>query len=974
MVGISSVWDVVPDDGDLYREVFQEHFGNTNLQVIAVFKTLKVDGQDKPSVTSDGPTANRGRAVINPELSAAACESLRILVLTVDKTIAPPKSKPALHKFGISFTSGQLMYHRRGNPLNLSVLKSIHLVDPPASSTSKAASANSILGAATMTNVLAAVWAAKPRTKSVPAQLPEGFVQPTANTTPFHYAFATGSQRIACACCLFCVARAFAGHKPALFGIDRSLINAWAVRTAAERPSNVVPSALERVAFGQGVAGGADGTEWAVLSERDEAHLTGLLQLINQTGKIEVGALRARLEAEHTAHEAANVQAILGSAAAVPRVIQAITGAGERLGDLELTLDMFDGKLASMREDIGSIEARNNSLETQARNLERLRASTTELLHTLSAPKEVAALDTMQLSDDNVTAAISGVVALKRKLESFTGDSTDARALRREVMEMRAVNEFKAQLQAVSAGFLGRASKHLCSVVRNMDPFVYKPRVALVLQPAVLPYAPLLHVLRTLPGGDATLKDVRHECTSAVASALAMMMNTCCSDTERRISASHDTSERGAAYKPLAQLLQDVLPPITHALLLVADALAMRAPADVARRSSDSEPARAPRPSIVDVSLSQRGSRAPTVALDQLLQPRAPLDSHPAALLGQVTAGSVREPLRRLVRAAGAKGYVPLVPLFAVIAGWRKHLSQFPAAAALNAELKEVLLEVTAQLERHQDVLVAAAEKQEQPRGAFTNDGKGVKALGVLPQTEALAAAAADLSAILKSGIPAQRWWMPWGEEEEIARSESLARKALEPIGRIVPAVYNAVLASLSKLAAGDAKHGPRLTLENLAALQPPLDALAALAPDVKAPAADLAGALGRSRDKVVEEQLQASKLWPLLSFAGRLHVLLREVAPTEVQYQQGFSQATVASTVESGYAGIDKKIAAISQRVKKHLSSNPHLLKLVWVAVEESMRKALTQLDGDLAACYDGVQPTMTWLGVEALIKQNTP
>lgn len=38
MVGISSVWDVVPDDGDLYREVFQEHFGNTNLQVIAVFK------------------------------------------------------------------------------------------------------------------------------------------------------------------------------------------------------------------------------------------------------------------------------------------------------------------------------------------------------------------------------------------------------------------------------------------------------------------------------------------------------------------------------------------------------------------------------------------------------------------------------------------------------------------------------------------------------------------------------------------------------------------------------------------------------------------------------------------------------------------------------------------------------------------------------------------------------------------------
>lgn len=122
--------------------------------------------------------------------------------------------------------------------------------------------------------------------------------------------------------------------------------------------------------------------------------------------------------------------------------------------------------------------------------------------------------------------------------------------------------------------------------------------------------------------------------------------------------------------------------------------------------------------------------------------------------------------------------------------------------------------------------------------------------------------------------------------QEEIARSEALARKALEPIGRIVPGVYNAVLASLSKLAAGDTKHGPRLVLENLATLQPPIDALAALAPDVKAPAADLLGNLERARDKVVEEQLQASKLWPLLAFAGRLHVLLREVAPSEVQFQ----------------------------------------------------------------------------------------
>ena len=95
----------------------------------------------------------------------------------------------------------------------------------------------------------------------------------------------------------------------------------------------------------------------------------------------------------------------------------------------------------------------------------------------LQAPKEVAALDSMQLSDDNVMAAITGVAELKRKMDTFSGDATDAKALRKEVMDMRAVTEFKGQLKAVSVGFLSRASKHLCSVVRNMDLFSYKPRV-----------------------------------------------------------------------------------------------------------------------------------------------------------------------------------------------------------------------------------------------------------------------------------------------------------------------------------------------------------------------------------------------------------------------------------------------------------------------------------------------------------------
>jgi hypothetical protein len=37
-IGVTSVWDLIPDDAELYGSVFQEHFADTNLQVIAIFK------------------------------------------------------------------------------------------------------------------------------------------------------------------------------------------------------------------------------------------------------------------------------------------------------------------------------------------------------------------------------------------------------------------------------------------------------------------------------------------------------------------------------------------------------------------------------------------------------------------------------------------------------------------------------------------------------------------------------------------------------------------------------------------------------------------------------------------------------------------------------------------------------------------------------------------------------------------------
>ena len=81
------------------------------------------------------------------------------------------------------------------------MLKSIHILEPHSNNPMAI-------------NIVGTQWAAKPRSKAALPQLPEGFLQPTKTSTPFHYAFATGSRRVAFACVMFCVSRSFAGVPP----------------------------------------------------------------------------------------------------------------------------------------------------------------------------------------------------------------------------------------------------------------------------------------------------------------------------------------------------------------------------------------------------------------------------------------------------------------------------------------------------------------------------------------------------------------------------------------------------------------------------------------------------------------------------------------------------------------------------------------------------------------------------------------
>ncbi|MED6182736.1 Exocyst complex component S3A, variant 2 [Stylosanthes scabra] len=95
-----------------------------------------------------------------------------------------------------------------------------------------------------------------------------------------------------------------------------------------------------------------------------------------------------RLKRELQALEAANVHAILDTEPLIDEVLKGVEAAMNCVEDMDEWLAMFNVKLRHMREDIESIETRNNKLELQSINNKRLIEELDGLLQLLKIPPE----------------------------------------------------------------------------------------------------------------------------------------------------------------------------------------------------------------------------------------------------------------------------------------------------------------------------------------------------------------------------------------------------------------------------------------------------------------------------------------------------------------------------------------------------------------------------------------------------------
>ncbi|XP_042961232.1 exocyst complex component SEC3A isoform X3 [Carya illinoinensis] len=187
--------------------------------------------------------------------------------------------------------------------------------------------------------------------------------------------------------CILNICKDVLGRLPKVVGIDVVEMALWAKENT---PSVSTQKNLEDGP----VAATVTETELKVtvekelVSQAEEEDMEALLDTYVM-GIGEAEAFSERLKRELLALEAANVHAILESEPLIDEVLQGLEAATNCVDDMDEWLGIFNVKLRHMREDIESIETRNNKLEMQSVNNKTLLVELDKLLERLHIPSEV---------------------------------------------------------------------------------------------------------------------------------------------------------------------------------------------------------------------------------------------------------------------------------------------------------------------------------------------------------------------------------------------------------------------------------------------------------------------------------------------------------------------------------------------------------------------------------------------------------
>ncbi|XP_072987152.1 exocyst complex component SEC3A-like [Typha latifolia] len=256
------------------------------------------------------------------------------------------------------------------------------------------------------------------------------------------------------------------GRLPKVVGVDIVEMALWAKENT--------PTVTEQV-------DNHDGPTTAVMIQRD-LKVTVEKDLVSQAeeedmeallgtyvmGIGEAEAFSERMKRELFALEATNVYALLESEPLIEEVLQGLESASACVDDMDEWLRIFNLKLRHMREDIASIESRNNKLEMQSVSNEALIEELDKLIERLRIPSEFAA---------SLTGGSFEEARMLRNVEAcewLTGAirSLEVPNLDPSYVQMRAVRERRAELDKLKNTFVRRASEFLRNYFSSLVDFM----------------------------------------------------------------------------------------------------------------------------------------------------------------------------------------------------------------------------------------------------------------------------------------------------------------------------------------------------------------------------------------------------------------------------------------------------------------------------------------------------------------------
>ncbi|XP_017701685.2 exocyst complex component SEC3A-like isoform X2 [Phoenix dactylifera] len=709
--------------------------------------------------------------------------------------------------------------------------------------------------------------------------------------------------------CILNMCREMLGRLPKFVGIDIVEMALWAKENT--------PAVINQVNTQDGPAASVMTqrdlkvtVEKDLVSQAEEEDMEALLGTYVM-GVGEAEAFSERLKRELLALEAANVHALLESEPVIKEVLRGLEAASVCVDDMDEWLRIFNVKLRHMREDIESIESRNNQLEMQSVNNKALIDELDKLLERLRIPSEFAASLTGGSFDEarmlkNVEACewLAGAIC---SLEVPNLDPCYA--------HMRAVKEKRAELEKLKKTFVRRASEFLRNYFSSLVDFMisdksYFSQRGQLKRPD---HADLRYKCRTYARLLQHLKSLDKNCLGPLRKAYCHSLNLLlrrearefanelrastkasrnptfwleASTGSSQTANSTDTSTVSEAYSKMLTifipLLVDESSFFAHFMCFEVPAFVPPgAPTNGTKSESDGNDANDDDLSLMDFdgnNVKSSNNSGELGTLNEALQDL--LDGIQEDFYAVVDWAYKIDPLRCISMHGITERY---------LSGQKAD-----AAGFVRKLLDDLESKISMQFGKFVDEACHQIEKNE----------RNIRQMGVLSYIPRFATLATRMEQYIQ------------GQSREL-------------IDQAYTKLVSTMFATLEKIAQSDPKYADIVLLENYAAFQNSLYDLANVVPMLAKfyhqASEAYEQACTRHINIIIYMQFER-----LFQFARKIEDLMYTITPEEIPFQLGLSKMDLRKVLKSSLSGIDKSINAMYRKLQKNLTSD-ELLPSLW-------------------------------------------